>query len=376
MTTFYLRASGGSDGNTGLSFAQAWATAQKMADTMVAGDVGLVASDGTYTLFVPVLFDTNAGTFGAPIKWRGAGPLGEDDGSIATFNGSNIFPNGATFKAGTTNQMSFTWFEGLRWTAGVIYNWHIPSDQQGLKFERCRFDNAVDFGIRVDTANPRCVFIDCEIDSNGDDGLAQTSNSLGFCYMQNCLIHDNVGHGLNWGHVISLHNCWVFKNGGDGVRCVGSTPFLTIVNCVIDENAGDGITWDATNDLARYVMFNNIISNNGGWGFTFDGAGYWGLYGSNLFFNNTLGDVTLDGVSADTFADFDVLPGSITGDPKYLNTTNGSEDYRVASDSPALKAAYPQTLMESSTLGGKDNFPHMGSEVPEGGGSGGCIISG
>lgn len=376
MTTFFVRASGGSDAADGLSFANAWATLQKMADTMLAGDLGLVASDGVHNVTTPVFFDTNIGTFGSPIRWRGAGPLGEDDGSVATIDGSGITPNGATFKSGALNTMSFTWFEGLRWTGGVIYNWHITTDQIGLQFKRCRFDNAVDWGIRTDANNPKCSFIDCEIDSNGDDGLAQTSNSLGFAYMQNCLIHDNVGHGLFWGHVISLHNCWIYKNGGDGVRCISSTPFLTLVNCVIDENTGDGVTWAATNDLARYVMFNNIISNNGGWGFTFDGNGFWGIYGSNLFFNNTLGDVTLDGVVEATLADFDVLPGSITGDPLYKNTTDGSEDYRVNTGSPALGAGYPQTLMESSTLGGYPNFPNMGSDVPVAAAGGGARIIG
>lgn len=373
MATYYVRASGGSDVADGLSFANAWATIQFMADTMVAGDTGLVCADGVHLPAATVNLDTNAGTFVNPISWRGASATGDDDGTVATISGDDSLI--VIFDDGVANSTSFVHFEGLRITGATVFNVRIDLTQRGLVFDRCRIDGSGAVGVNIATANADISFVNCEIDDNVTDGVGQSSVGRGVCFFANCSIHDNGGHGIELGHIIQVQYCWIFKNGGDGIRLQGSSSLMFITNNVIDDNTGDGISGIVTNDLARFVITNNIITNNGGWGITFDGNGFQGIRGSNVYFNNALGEVSFDGISEDTLVDFETIAGSVISDPLYNNTGDGTEDYRVDSDSPAFAVAYPQIFNE----GGVDNFATIGSNTPEAVGSGGgkpCIIGG
>lgn len=376
MSTFFVRASGGSDLNDGLTFANGWATLQKAHDTAVAGDTVLAASDGVHTPTVQILLDTQSGTVSSMINFRGAGPLGEDDGSIVTVTGASV-AGVSLYRLPTANLSNHLRFEGFRFTAGNIFNFQIDNTVQNLVFQRCRIDNAVNHGIRYGVSGIVVIMIDCEIDNNGVDGIGQSSTGRGQATYTNCIIHDNVGHGIATGTII-IYYSWIYKNGGDGLRKIGTSTDMAVINCVIDDNTGDGITNQNSNDISKRYIMNNIISNNGGWGMTDDGDGRTGLVGPNFYFNNTLGHVSFDGISEDTFADFDTLPGSLEDtDPAFSNVGDGTEDYRTSNSSTVIGTAYPQTLADNSTLPGYSNHPNFGSEVKAAGGGGGsCIIGG
>lgn len=368
MTTFFVRQSGGSDANDGLTFANGWATLQKAADTAVAGDEVRVASDGTYLPGITTEFDINAGTPRNPIKFRGAGPLGEDDGSVVTFDGSTVSPLGAIVRIGAAASPHIAaniWFEGFRFTGGANRNIWIENDQRGILFDRCRIDNAVQDGLIFNEPNAFCSFVDCQFDNNGGDGISsQSGGPNGRVFAINCAFHDNTGDGINDAISISLQQCWVYKNGGHGVFSVEVNPDIQIANCVFDANTGDGLrlrSITVSGDRGLLLIQNNLITNNGGWGISFEGDPCEGLIGNNLYFNNTSGEVSIDGTTEDTFADFDTMGTSIDADPQYLDTGNGTEDYRVAAGSPALEAGYPPTLQPLGAI----NFSHIGSNVPE-----------
>lgn len=101
MATYYVRSSGGNDTNDGLSFANAFATIQKAADTATAGDDVRICADGTHTQTATIDLDTNSGTGASPIVFTGAnGTDGSDDGTVATVNrtsfGAAVFVGNGT----------------------------------------------------------------------------------------------------------------------------------------------------------------------------------------------------------------------------------------------------------------------------------------
>ena len=374
MTTFFVRQSGGSDANDGLSFANGFATIQHLMDTLTAGDLGLVASDGVYLPAAFILLDINDGTFAAPILVRGAGSLGEDDGSVATISGGGTL--GAIFDDRATGG-NYTHFEGLRITNATSFGFRFANPQPGILFERCRIDNHGAEGVQIGQPAVQITFIDCELDSNGGSSIRSAIADVGEVSLINCLIHGNGTHGVEVNHVLTIQNCWIYNNTLDGVNCIGAPDFMSVTNTVIDNNGDDGIKASSTT-LIHMLIVNNIISNNVGWGVSLEGTDVNGIRGSNLYFTNTLGDVTFDGIGAATLAAFETIGGSLVGDPLFVNTTLGSEDYRIGSGSPALEAGYPTTLMDS-TPRSQPNFAHIGSDVPEAAGApaaGGGIIGG
>lgn len=373
MTTFFVRQSGGSDANDGLTFANGFATIQKLMDIVAAGDLGLVASDGVYLPAAIVLLDTQDGTFAAPIEIRGAGSVGEDDGSVATISGGGTL--GAIFDDRATGG-NFLHFEGLRITDTTSFGIRLSNPQPGIVFERCRIDGHGSEGFQISNIAAQVTLIDCELDNNGGSGIRSGASSTGQVSLINCLVHDNGASGIEINHVLTLQNCWVFANTLDGVRCIDDPIFMSITNCVIDNNGEDGVKSSSTN-VIHMIITNNIVSNNVGWGVTLEGTSVNGVRGSNLYFNNTLGDVTFDGISEDTLAAFETISGSLTGDPLFIDTTLGSEDYRIEDTSPAFGVGQPTTLM-GSTSQTSPNFAHIGSNTPEAvaGGGGGTIIGG
>lgn len=374
MTTFTVRASGGSDANDGLSFATAFATIQKMADTLTASDLGLVASDGVHIPSAIVLLDINNGTFASPIQWRGAGPLGEDDGSIATISGNGVL--GAVFDDRATGG-DHSHFEGLRVTNTTLFGFRFSTNRPGILFERCRIDSHGAEGVQVGSNQTQITFVDCELDSNGKAGVRASVANVGQVSLINCLIHNNGEHGVEISRTLTIQSCWIYNNALDGVNCIGTPVCISLTNTIIDNNGDDGVKVSSTTSL-QAIITNNIISNNAGFGVSLEGTEVNGIRGSNLYFNNTLGNVTFDGVSAATLTAFETISGSLTGDPLFVNTTLGSEDYRIVSGSPAFGAGYPITLMDS-TPRSQPNFAHIGSNVPEAvavAAAGGGIIGG
>jgi len=190
MTTYYVRASMGNDGNTGLSPAQAWLTIDHAANNVAAGDTVYIGS-GTYREMVTI--DTN-GTNGNEIKWVGD-VTGENTGDpglvvITAHDADNAAAvrefcldmnyssfnwwQDVIFAAGTTAAVGHTagdtdWaYEGWKFTRCVMWNGHDDMDGAfsvalndgltpatfGIIFEYCMFVGAVQlFYEKNDVAN-------------------------------------------------------------------------------------------------------------------------------------------------------------------------------------------------------------------------------
>lgn len=371
MTTFIVRASGGSDANDGLTFANAFATVQKLFDVTDAGDLGLIASDAVHTITATILIDTKNGTFASPIEIRGASAVGVDDGSIAVLDGADTL--NAIFDDRNTGG-DHLHLEGIQIKQATLFAFRWSNAKPGVRYTRCRIDNNGAEGIQIGINTVQITFIDCEIDHNVTSGLKVASSDDGQINVINCLIHNNGDHGIDCNHILTVQNCWIFANGNDGIHCIGAPTFMSVTNCVIDNNGEDGIKVSSTN-VITIIIVNNIISNNTGWGVTLENTAVMGLKGNNLYFSNTLGDVSLDGTNEATLAAFESLDGSITGDPLFVSTTLGSEDYRITDSSPAFLVGHPPTLM-GSTSRTAANFAHIGSNTPEVASGGGGIIGG
>ena len=116
MATYYVRSSGGNDGNTGLSFALGWATIQFAADTAVAGDLVLICADGTHLPTATIDIDINTGTDASRITFRGAAADGTDNGTVATISGASL---GSGYIVNVAaNTVDYVTVENLRFTGG------------------------------------------------------------------------------------------------------------------------------------------------------------------------------------------------------------------------------------------------------------------
>ena len=335
MTTFFVRQSGGNDTNDGLSFANGWATIQFAADTAVAGDIVLIASDGTHTPTASVDIDTNAGTAAAgPVTFRGAGSAGEDDGTVATISGSSLPATTDLF----TFVIDYTKWENLRFTAATRHNLFDNNTSIGNVFVNCRFDNAAEEGCSY-LAVGFAQFFNCEFDNNGGNGCGTddlSSNRAGQIRAFNCSFHDNGENGIQSsdGGLILLH-CLFYDNTNHGLlinRDLESSGGSIIGNCVFNGNTSGILMSGSLIGIFFGSVYNCVFSNNSSHGVNFGSAHIDGHVDYNLYYLNTTAHR----------ANFPTGANDIEDDnPDFTSITDGSEDFTPATGSPLLDAATP-----------------------------------
>jgi len=187
MATYYVRASMGNDGNTGLSPAQAWLTVDHAANNVAANDTVYIGA-GTYREMVTI--DTN-GASGTEIVWVGdvTGENTGDPGLVVitahdaddaaavreyslhmNFKSFNwwqdvVFAGGTIAAVGYNNALATTdWaYEGWRFTRCVMWASHSYSDRA--------FTVDLNDGLTPATSGltwKQCVFVgECEIEYDG-----------------------------------------------------------------------------------------------------------------------------------------------------------------------------------------------------------------
>ena len=341
MATYFVRSAGGSDGNSGLSFALGWATIQYAADNAsAAGDIVLICDDGTHLPTATVDFNTNAGAKNNPIVFRGASATGVDNGTIATISGASLPATTDLFNL-NISALAIK-FELLRITAATRVNILIGTAfNEGLAiFRDVRIDNAATDGIldSESATTKLTIFINCEIDSNGDKGLESVGVARGGHKMLNCSIHDNTGDGIEENIPLASPKseyvgCLFYNNGGSGLNSItGGFPAVLIHNCIFFNNTNDGITFNSTITYNYgLVVTNNIFRSNGGYGINTNTGilGQFAYADYNCLSNNTSGAIDINA---------GVAPGSnnVTTDPTFTNETAGSEDFTLQSGSPCL----------------------------------------
>lgn len=337
MATYYVRQSGGSDSNDGLSFANGWATIQKAADTAVAGDLVLICADGTYTPSVTINFNTNKHSGDDPIIFRGAASDGTDDGTQATISGSSLGASDdlidLSISGGGVNR-----FENLRFTGATQYNiYKSTSAANVIILKNCRVDNASSHGIYFGNPSDLLEIYDTEIDSNGGAGVTGFSSTsrANVTAIRSC-IHDNSGNGVEVGQRFRFIDCLIYDNGDCGIYIAASSGTGTrshyIVNCVFFNNTNHGVKTNGGD--CWYRISNCIFRSNGGYAINSQTGQILSFSCENICsHNNTSGHIDINGGT---------LPGSghVLEDPGFASETDGSEDFTPSNTNLSISKAF------------------------------------
>lgn len=179
MTTYYVRSSGGNDANDGLSFANAFATIQKAADTATAGDDVRICADGIHVQTATIDLDTNSGTGENPIVFTGANATtGADDGTVAAVNrtsfGDHVFKGNGTvahiyFKNLSSENISRAFcssiphalLENITCAGATTY---VAQSCSGSVLINCALSGTAAIGLSLGNQSDGETHIDCYVD--------------------------------------------------------------------------------------------------------------------------------------------------------------------------------------------------------------------
>lgn len=339
MSTYYVRSSGGSDSNTGLSFAQGFATVQKGINTAVnGGDIIFICNDGIHTPTSYIATIVTSGTTNNYVLIKGVSATGIDDGSISTITGTG-FSSGAIVYHNSVG--SYKW-ENVRFTEADDSGFVIgpAGNNSKVTFINCRFDNAKYAGFFTLEENEYKIinFIGCEFDSNNTNGIEFYFPTYGNdIFIYNCKFHDNIQsgivyHGLRF--MIPIYNCLFYNNGTYGFLTNQQMDAIYLYNCIFDNNT-NGIGLGLGNkSQGRLNIMNNIFSNNSQYGIYLYTTSYIAInFDYNCFYNNTSGHINYFG---------GIPPGdnNVLSNPLYVSTTPGSENYTLQVGSPCINSGY------------------------------------
>ena len=335
------------------------------ADNSAAGDLVYMIS-GTYSLTETWALDTASGTSLAPITFRGVDATDTSTLALAIIDGSGA--GGGTDAVTMTKE--YIRFESLRFTGGLDDNIHMSSAVNWVLWQSCRIDNAGDDGVWSESSgeNNLYVMVDCEIDSNGGDGISHLTTLRGGYQSFRCSFHDNIGAGARsgsrFGKAIFSH-CLFYDNGGGGIIFNSGGWGATVEHSTFFGNTGSGLDITST---------------------------YWGLRVSDsIFFANTAYAIDTNTGDVDVFWQIDnlcslqntsghidvnggVLPstggtGHVLEDPNFMSETDGSEDLTPQNTNLSTERAFP--------AGGSD-YNYIGAIQPEctgvAGGGGGPLV--
>jgi hypothetical protein len=220
-------------------------------------------------------------------------------------------------------------------------------------FKNCQFDNNSGHGVLIDDL---CKFEDCDFSDNTTDGIdADTASAF-----IGCRAYRNGGDGIECRTGL-MFGCVAYSNGGHGLAFSGqATAFNIMINCTVDGDAKD------TNTGVRMgpsfaglsIMINNIIYDCGTGIDIITGQGELNLSRNNLLNSNT----------ADYAGGGATFKGEVTGAPQFSD--EGSQDYTLASGSPAKGTGFDESQLEGDSSG-----IDMGARQRiEAGGGGGLLM--
>jgi hypothetical protein len=310
MTTYYVDGAVGDDTNAGTSegAGNAWATIQKSADTVIAGDTVWVKATGTYVENVTA---TTAGTAGTAIWWKGYSSTTGDQGKVT------IDPSSAGNAVSCTGNYNF--------------------------WENFIFTGASSNGYSSSTGDSQ-AFYNCEFTSNGAAGC-QGDNNAGFFF---CEFRDNTTAGCDWDANCVFVGC-IFSGNADATSTgmVGITMYkslfynntdaitgtaTTVIGCTFD---GDGASTDLVAGVAAPLIYcDNIFYDTSATALDYSAASF--NTGKHYLGNNLMNTVTTS-YGAD-LEGYGVLEGynDVTGAPAF--TDEAGDDYTLGASSAAIDA--------------------------------------
>lgn len=295
MASYYVRATGGSDGNDGLSHANGWATIQHALDTMTTGQANRCNCSGSFTLSSSL----STATYGTAtpdnfLLFAGYTTV-EDDGGICTVDG------------GTNEIVNDINADAYNWERHLFKNWGTStafSLDNFCGWYKCEFDGE---GARVSAidADQGCIFAENKIHGmvptasldcvNFVSDTTVVLNYLQFDSGASSAVAINTSStaGLILGNVISLKTTTSMRGieiFGDNIQIIGNTVF--------NQSAGTGIGINLSGSaIDMGTVINNLVagmSGAGGKGVACNANSV--LYGNNKFWNNTTHESGLAGV--------------------------------------------------------------------------------
>ena len=335
MATYYTSSSalGGGVGSYADPF-----TLQEAFDTATAGDEVRILNDGTYYPTVSIDVDTNAGTAGNEIVFRGRNS-GDTAYEMATISGSSLPTNSHLLDASAhTTSFTYTRFEDLRLTAtsGTGRGWTQTYNRcRGNVWRNCRIDNFPQYAMSLGYT---VSFYDCEFHDNLISLVGLRSSSI----VSGCSFRDGTSAGaLNEGEVVWV-NC-IFYNHSGRVHTTFSGSQI-FISCTFDQ--GTYAIYDGRVRGIINCLFSNFTTQAINFNSSYNPVGYSQLLiAGNYFYNNTADT----NITPDTFLTANnTFAGS---DPQYVSTTAGAEDYNLQSGSPAEGTGVPSSY---TITGGTD----------------------
>ena len=343
--TYYVRTSG-SDGNSGLSPAQAWRTIQHAGDAVEEGDTVYIGA-GTYTDSVSV---QESGSSGSPIRFIAdtAGTFTGDAGAVVLSAGGNAF---------FIDEEDHIHVTGLRVTGGS--DGFDIRDAVGIRLEDCEVDGLSDDGIEVNGADVEIV--NCDVHDNGDDGV-RIDGSGSDVIFRGGAVRDNGDMGIllnSSSSSLELRACDVQRNGDEGLYINYGSAL--VVNCLIYENTSHGI--ELRNDGSQLTLWHSTLEDNGN-------DGVYQRRGTSTIRNSILASNDGDGLDRDAgtmththnlvwgsgsqnWEGTSAATGEISANPLFV----GGGDYHLQASSPAVDAG---TDASSVTSQDKDGVARPG----------------
>ena len=229
------------------------------------------------------------------------------------------------------------------WTSSRAQNALVIPTSNGTQIIKgCVFDgtNGSTAGISIanGTGGFPTTFIDCEIHDFGGDGVSL--NGRLDIQFQNTSIHDNGGNGINvlnstTGLLVCM-NCLVYGNTTHGIDLsavidVDPWPVILVGN-IFYLNGSSGIDANATVDYGIRTFYNNVFLSNGAFGIDDSATGAIAIEADyNHYYNNTTAPRNAGTLNTN----------DTTGDPEFVSTVSGSEDFSPRSTSPLRNRGIP-----------------------------------
>lgn len=338
MSIYYVRASGGNDGNTGLSFSDAWATIEYATNNTSNGDYVLICADAAHDVPITGLTFDLAGSNDLGVHYIGANATGTIDGTKAIIRGDNLFSS--NYSIINLPTAANTFFKYIHLTTSKKHGVHITSNFNlgSVVFDTCKIEVCPQSGIYSEEgqSGKGIYILNTEIHSCGAYGIHAYSSNYGGFKIINCKIHDNTNYGIfesdNQAHAVIIGN-QIYRNGSSGIYSIYLHGSI-IMNNVLFENTGSGLHLPSSN-IKGIVFINNIMKDNSGYGInvTQTGTDQFSYISNNCSYNNTSGAINING---------GILPGdgNITSDPLFTSEIIGSEVFTLQSGSPCLNAGF------------------------------------
>lgn len=242
----------------------------------------------------------------------------------------------------------------------------------------CVVKNFKTMGINANNSQGYGLISDCEI-TGGLSGASSAVTLSGAQVLASNTIHGNACTGVSGGNLCSIEDNLIYNNTGAVSHGVTFSIQARIQHNIIDGNGADGLHNTSSNLIAMSAK-NNLITNNGGWGF--NGSATAGnpadrMWDGNAFLSNASGNRRNMDDAGTVNAINGVVPYTntrdviLTADP-YNNRAGGDFGLNTAAGGGAAvrAAGYPRAWLNNSTVSARDMGAAQHADPASSGGGG------